>query len=101
VPGGKGEAAIANHLHDHADHVFIRQQSQQVAGEVAMPYSVVGCCEIEKNSSGLLLSRKAILDILCQQSDLIYGQLPVSKDRLLLRVQWVDDWFDTGVDKSL
>ena len=24
VYGGKGEAAIANHLHDHADHVSIR-----------------------------------------------------------------------------
>ena len=24
LPFGKGEAAIANHLHDHADHVSIR-----------------------------------------------------------------------------
>ena len=26
VFGGEGEAAIANHLHDHVDHVPIRQQ---------------------------------------------------------------------------
>jgi len=46
VSGGKGKAAIFNHLHDHADHVSIRQQSQQLAGEAAVPYSVVGCCEV-------------------------------------------------------
>ena len=65
-----------------------------------MPYSVVGCCEIDKHSSGLL-SRKAILDVLCQQRDLIYARPPVSKARLLLWEQCVDDWFDTGVDDSL
>jgi len=37
-----------------------------------MPYSVAGCCEIGKHSSGLL-SRKSILDVLCQQGDLVYG----------------------------
>ena len=26
VFGGEGEAAIANHLHDHVNHVSIRQQ---------------------------------------------------------------------------
>jgi len=44
-----------------------------------MPYSILGCCEIDKHSSGLLLSRKAILDVLLQQGDLIYGRLHVSK----------------------
>jgi len=52
----KGEAAIANHLHDHVDRVSISQQSQQLAGEAAVPYSVVGCCEVGKHSSGLLLT---------------------------------------------
>jgi len=41
-----------------------------------MPYSVVGCSEIDKNNSGLLFSRKAILDVLFQQGDLIYGRPP-------------------------
>jgi len=36
--------------------VSVRQQSQQFAGEAAVPYSVVGCCEVDKYNSGLLLS---------------------------------------------
>ena len=74
----------------------MRQQSQQLADEAAMPCSVVGCCEVDKHSSGLLLSRKAIL---CQQGDLVYGRPPVSKARLLLWEQWVDDWIDTSVNE--
>jgi len=78
----------------------IRQQSQQLAGEATVPYSVVGCCETDKLSSGLLFGRKAILDVLCQQGDLVYGRSPVSKARLLLWQQWIDNWFDTSVDES-
>jgi len=66
-----------------------------------MLYSVVGCCEVDKLSSSLLFSRKAIHDVLCQQGDLIYGRPPVSKARRLLREQWVNDWFDTSVVESL
>ena len=66
-----------------------------------MPYSVVGCCEADKHSSDLLFSRNVILDVLCQQSDLVYGRPPVSKARLLPREQWVDDWVDTSVYESL
>jgi len=83
------------------DHVSIRRQSQQLAGEAAVPYSAVGCCEVDKHSSGLLFSRKTILDVLCQQGDLLYGRPPVSKARLLLWEQWIDHWFDTSVDESL
>jgi len=64
--------------------VYIGKQSQQLAGEAAMPYGVVGCCEIDKHGSGLLLNRKAILDVLCEQGDLVYGRPPVSKARLFL-----------------
>ena len=71
---------IADHLHDHADHVSIRQQSQQLAGEATMPYSVVGCCEIDEHSSGL--SRKAILDVPWLQGDLVCRRSLVSKARL-------------------
>jgi len=66
-----------------------------------MQYNAVGCCKIDKHSSGLLLSRKAILDVLCQQGDLIYGRPPVSEARLLLWELWVGDRFDTSVDESL
>ena len=47
-----------------------------------MPCSVTGCCEIVKHISGLLLCRETINDVLCQQSIMIYGRLPVSKTRL-------------------
>jgi len=43
------------------DHVSIRQQSQQLAGEAVVPYDVVGCCEVDVHSSSLLFNRKAIL----------------------------------------
>jgi len=49
ISGGKHKAAIVNHLHEHVDHVSIRQQSQQIAGEAAVPYSVVGCCEVDNH----------------------------------------------------
>jgi len=73
----------------------------QLAGEAAVPYGAVGCCEVDKHSSGLLFSWKAILDVLCQQGDLIYGQPPVSEARLRLWEQCVGDCFDTSVDESL
>jgi len=37
ISGGKCEAMITNHLHDHVDHVSIRWQLPQLAGEAAMP----------------------------------------------------------------
>jgi len=65
-----------------------------------MAYSVGGCCEVDTYSSGILL-RKSLLDILCQQGDLVYGRPPVSKACLLLWEQWVGDWCDTSVDEPL
>ena len=101
VSGGEGEPAVANHLHDHVNHVSIRQHLQKLAGEVAMPYSAVGCCEVDRHSSCLLFSWKAILDVLCRQGDLVYGRPPGSQVCLLPREQWVDDWVDTSVDEAL
>jgi len=46
--------------------------------------NVVGWCEIDKHSSGFFLSRNAVVDVLRQQGDLIYGRSPVSKARLRL-----------------
>ena len=92
---------ITNHPHDHVDHESLRQQSQQLAGETTVPYGVVGCCEFDEHSSSFLFSRKAILDVLCQQGDLIYGRPLVSEARLLLWEHWVDDCFDTSVDEPL
>ena len=81
------KAAITNHLHDHVDRVSIRQQSQQLAGEEAVPYSVVGCSEVKRHRSSLL-SQKAILGALYQQVDLVYDWPPISKAHLLLWEQW-------------
>jgi len=82
------------------DHVSVRQQSQQLADDAAMPYGVIGgCCEVDKHSSSLLFSQKAIFHVLCQQGDLVYGQPLVSKACLLPWEQWVDDWINTSVDE--
>jgi len=86
--------AIANHLHDHGDHVSVRQQLHQLAGEAVVPYSILGCCEVDQHGSDLLFSRKAVLDVLCQQGGLVHGRPPVCKARLRLWEQWVDDRFD-------
>jgi len=47
-----------------------------------------------------LLCWKAILDVLSQQCDLVYGWPPISKAYLLLWEQWVDDWFHTSINES-
>jgi len=75
------------------------QELQQLAGEAAVPYSVVGCCEVDIHSSGFLFSRKTIFDVLRQQGDFVYGRPPVSEARLFPREQWVDDWVDTSADQ--
>jgi hypothetical protein len=99
--GGEVKAAISDKLQDHTDHVPVRQQAEQLAGEAAVPYGIIGSRQIDKNGSGLLLERKAVLDVLSHQSDLVYGRSPASEPGLLLREQWVDDRFDAGVDKTL
>ena len=79
------------------DHVSIRQQ---LAVEAAVPYSAVSCCEVNKHNSGLLFFQ-AILNVLCQPGDLVYGRPPVSKASLLPREQCLDDWIDMSTDESL
>jgi len=37
--GKGGKSAIVTHLHGHVDHVSIRKQLQQLAGEAMMPYT--------------------------------------------------------------
>jgi len=64
-----------------------------------MSYSVVGCCEIDKHSSGLLLSRKAIFDLLCQQGDPVVGRPSVSNPACSCGSK--SDRFDKTIDESL
>jgi len=44
-------------------------------------------------------NRKAILDVLCQQGDLVYGRPPVLKLKTLLLPR--EQWVDTRLDESL
>ena len=37
IPGGEGEAAVCDQLHDHFDHVLVWQQMQKLAGEAVVP----------------------------------------------------------------
>jgi len=53
------------------------------------------------NTTPAFFLAEKLSSISCEQGDLVYCRLPVSKARLLLREQWVDDWVDTSVDESL
>ena len=78
VSGGKGEATIADYLHDHTHHAC------HVAIAVTCRW---GCDTIQcrmllwdwQTQLWLFVSRKAILDVLCQQGDQIYVDLPFRK----------------------
>ena len=74
--GGEGEASISDKLQDHPNHVFIRQKSQQLSGEAAVPHSVMSRCQIDKHSTDLFLSFERVLDILCEQNGLVHVYLP-------------------------
>ena len=100
VTSDQGEASAPNKLHGHPDNVLVRQKSQQFAGEAMVPDSVISSCQIDKHANGLLFLLKRILNVLCQQNELIYGRLSVSKSSRFLWKQEVDYWFDTIVDQS-
>ena len=73
APGGEGEAVVSDKLHNHFDQMLVWQQMQKLAGEAVVPHSIIYCCEINKHSTGLLFRQKTLLDVLSQQSDLVYG----------------------------
>ena len=60
APGGEGEAVVCDKLHDHFYHVSVWQQTQKLAGESAVPYSIIGCCEINRHSTGLIFFAKKL-----------------------------------------
>ena len=92
---------IRTKVHDHTDHVPVWKQAEQLAGEAAVPYGIVGGCEIKEHSTGLLFSLKAVLDVLGHKSDLIYGRFSMPKTSLLPREKRIYNWFDAGIDKNL
>ena len=98
VTSGQGEASVPNKFHDHPDHVLVRQKSQQLAGEDMVPDSVASSCQINKHGISLLFCSKRILNVLCEQNDLICGRLSVSKSSLFFWKQGIDYWFNAIVD---
>ena len=80
--------------------MFVRQKSQQLAGEATVPYSIISSCQIDKRGTSLLFCLKRILNVLRKQNDLIYGRLSMSKSSLFLWKQRVDYWFDAIVYQS-
>jgi len=79
--------------------------SEAIAATCRWGHGAIHChrvrCAVDKYSSSLLCSQKAILGVLCQQVDLVCGWPPMSKARLLQWEQWVDYWFDMSVDESV
>ena len=71
-PVDDSKASVLDELHDHTDHVPIMQEPQQLAGEAAVPYCVVCCCQVYKHGTGLLFCLKAVLkDVLSKQNYLV------------------------------
>ena len=101
VASCKGEASVADQLHNHADHVLVRQKPQQLAGEATVLDSVIGSCQVNKDGTGLLLHFECILNTLRELSDLIHCGPSASKTHLFSWEQRVNKRFDEGADKSL
>ena len=81
--------------------MLVRQEPQQLAGEAMVPDSVIGSCQVDKDSTGLLFRFECILNALREQSDLIHCGSSASKTRLFPWEQRVNKRFGAGVDKSL
>ena len=79
----------------------VLQQVQKLAGEAAMSYGVIGCCEIDKHSTSLLFSRVAILNFLSKESNLVYSRPSMSKASLFPKKQWIYNGLGMGIDKPL
>ena len=75
-------SVVKDQLHNHTNHVLVRQKPQQLAGEATVPESVIGSCQVDKDGTGLLFRFECILNALREQSDLIHGGSSASKTRL-------------------
>ena len=53
---------VCDKLHDYFDHVPVWQQKQKLAGDAAVPYSIIGCCEI-KNAALAFFFLWTILEV--------------------------------------
>ena len=71
--GGKCKAPVLDKLHDHSYHVFVWQESEQLAGKVAVLDSVISRCQIYEHDTGLSFCFQTVLYVLGQQNCLIHG----------------------------
>ena len=66
--------AILDKFYDHSYQMSVRNKPQKLAGQVTMPHGVIGCREVQKESTSLLFSREIVLDFVGCQGDLIYSR---------------------------
>ena len=71
--GDKRKAPALDKLRNHSYHVFVKQESEQLAVEATVPDSVISRCQIYKHGTGLSFCFKTVLDVLDPQNCLIYG----------------------------
>ena len=64
--------AILDKFYDHSYQMSVRYKPQKLAGQVTMPHDVIGCSEVQKESTSLLFSRETVLDFLGHQGDQIF-----------------------------
>ena len=66
-----------------------------------MAHGVIGCSEVQKDSTSLLFSRETVLDFLGHQDDLIYSRSSTSETCLLTWEKGIDDRLDAGINEPL
>ena len=84
LTGGESEASILVKFHDHSDHMFIWEMSQQLAIEAAELDIAVSRCQVDKQDTGFLNFQR-VVDVLCEQNYLANNLPPVLKSILLRR----------------
>ena len=94
---GDGKAIVLNKLYDHSFHAFIRQESEQLVGEVTMPDSIINPCQIYKHGTNLSFCFITFHIVLSKQNSLIPVDLPL-EIQTALQEQWINNRIYTGLD---
>ena len=72
----EGKTPVLDLLHDNSYHVFVTQESEQLAGKSTVPESAISRCQIYNTNTygtGLSFCFKRVLNVLGQQNCLIRG----------------------------
>ena len=97
--GGQCKAFVLDKLFDHSYHMFVSQEFEQLAGEATVPDGVICRFQIYKHNADLIVCFKTVLNALDQQNCLINGWSPALKSNLLIKEQWIDNGYYTGMNK--